>query len=128
MGDLAYDRAIADFAAFGAFDLDACRRRVHVFEIFAEGARKAQPRRARRRFPLFFLESWRRAIAYGRRCKFCRAPIRRCGVRGPLPIHCSAGCAKRGYDSSDRKRETRRAWAKAKRDAVRAHLLEVLGG
>lgn len=117
---LAYDRAIADLATIGSFDLDVCRLRVAVVEIFAEAARAAQPRRLRRRFPLFYLESWRLAIAQARRCKFCGGRVRRCGVRGPLPVHCSPACAKRGYDFSPRKRETRRAWAKANRARQRA--------
>ncbi len=103
----------------GAFADPVCRRR-DILLLFAEAEGRARPPKLRRRFPLFDVRKWRIAVVWVRRCKFCAEPVRRVGERGPLAIHCSPRCAKRGYDFSPRKAESRRVWQRAYRARARA--------
>lgn len=98
-------------------------RRVEVLELIVEAQRAGVPPKLRRSFPLFVAHDGRVLVARARRCSlwWCRKPIlRRVGRFGPLPLCCSERCAKWAYNFSPRKRQTRAAWAKAKRDARRA--------
>lgn len=93
-------------------------RRVGILLLFLEAAAKAQPRRARRLYPLFFRrDAWRRTITGQRRCRFCGTWITRCAKVGPLPDYCSGRCAKRPYDFNPRKKAARAAWMRKWRAA-----------
>lgn len=98
-------------------------RRIEVLELIVEAQAVGAPRKLRRSFPLFVVHDGRVFAARARRCAlwWCRKPIlRRVAITGPLPICCSERCAKWAYNFSPRKRATRAAWAKAKRDQRRA--------
>ncbi len=98
-------------------------RRIEVLELIVDAQHAGAPPKLRRRFPFFVIYDSRVFAARARRCSlwWCRKPIlRRIGLTGPLPVCCSARCAKWAYNFSPRKRQTRAAWAKAKRDARRA--------
>jgi hypothetical protein len=98
-------------------------RRLELVEVIVEAQRLGSPPRVRRSYPFFVVHDGRVLAARARRCAlwWCRKPIlRRVAKTGPLPTCCSERCAKWAYNFNPRKRETRAAWAKAKRDQRRA--------